>query len=124
MVHNSGTDCGLKHSLSSPAQRHCEPENETSVCQPSAFPAGTAAHVLWKCSGDHDGNVRLGVPLVVLQLLDPAIVPVFGVLGFPQNGAAVIPGAAVDALKNVGSANTPCHRFDGVEREVRLQELL
>src|SRR4051795_4491782 len=72
---------------------------------------------------DQDGDVRLGLALIIAQFGEPHFLP-FAVLGLPQDRPAIAAAAVDDFLGDVGAALTLLDLADLIVAEGLAQELL
>jgi hypothetical protein len=59
--------------------------------------------------------------LIFAQLPEPAVTPVFGPFGFPQDGPADLTGRSDNVLNQVAAEFALRHRVEGVAREFLAQ---
>ncbi len=79
-------------------------------------------NALGKCLADDDRDFGLCGSLVVAELGEPGIAPVFRSFEFPEDSAALLGPWAHDAVQHLPSMLAVWHRIDCIAGELSLQE--
>jgi hypothetical protein len=74
--------------------------------------------------GDNEREVGFGAALILAQLGEPAVAPVFGALQFPENGATRLIERPEHAMQHIAAEFAFRHRLNQVTREAGAQRLL
>ena len=99
------------------AQRDRERRPGTQTGDPDPVDAAELDDAVGERSRDDDGEVGADCALILLQLVEPADLPVLGVLGLPDDRTAAPQRRVAHLVDKVGAASALCHRRDEVVRE-------
>ncbi len=103
-------------------QRGGQSGDATAIGHPHAFDTVERRQPIRQFRGRDDGELRLGRALVVAKFGEPAIVPVLGSLGFPEDRAAGSAVGIADMLGDVPPVNAFGDRDDLVEGKLAAEQ--
>ena len=93
------------------------------MADPHAVDDVEAGYAFGQGVTDHYGQFGFGVALVFAQFDQPAVAPVFGAFGFPQDAAGSVACSAIHTLYQIAAEFAFGDRFDAVEREFAAQQV-
>ena len=99
------------------ARRHGERRPGAQACDPDPVEAAEFDDAVGECRRDDDGEAGADRALIVLQLVEPARLPVRGVLGLPDDRSAQPQCPVAHLVHDVGAARALAHRCDQVVRK-------
>jgi hypothetical protein len=85
---------------------------EGGFTNPDPLGLPDAADASRRAGCDNDGQISLGLALILLELVRPLVGPLGGALGFPKDGTAFLAVVRANILKAIGAALTFLHLQD------------
>jgi len=68
---------------------------------PNAIDHVKGFYAFWQDLAHQNGNIRFSCALIFAEFGEPAVAPIFGALGFPNDGTAGIPALAHHPLQHI-----------------------